>query len=49
MKIEISALVYNISMILLVITVSFMVTKFVGRYFEKEETEEEAEGKEEEK
>ncbi len=41
MKIEISSLIYNISMILLVIIVSFIVTKFVGRFFEKEEIPEE--------
>ena len=39
MKIEISALVYNISMILLIIAGSFILTRLISRKFIKDEDE----------
>ncbi|SFV63516.1 hypothetical protein MNB_SV-6-631 [hydrothermal vent metagenome] len=35
MKFELSEIVYNISMIFLIIVVSFAITKFVGKYGDK--------------
>jgi len=39
MKIEISALIYNISMILLILAGSFILTKLISRKFIKDENE----------
>ncbi len=47
MKIEVSQLLYNISMFLIVIIVAFVGTKFIGRFEGEKEIEEEMDKKEE--
>ncbi|MEA3418459.1 MAG: hypothetical protein U9Q90_03585 [Campylobacterota bacterium] len=41
MKIEVSEIIYNVSMILLVLVVSLVVTKLVGKLTKSEEEESE--------